>query len=638
LLGFGALRASAAAPDWLQVAARDQLPKYPEKTVAVMLRNDQIATVKNNGEVTTVYRRAYRILRPEGRDFGVVQIFFDSETRITSVKGWSIPAAGGGYEVGEKDSVDTILFSGNLYDDDRQKVLRIPASEPGAVIGYEYEQRRRTAILQDQWMFQQPIPVRQARFELHLPGGWETREFWANHPAAPLQPGGANQRAWELKDIPAIEQEPAMPAWQATAGRLLLSFVAPNGGSSLKSWAEVGQWYTQLSADRRQSTPDLRQKVAELTAGAPDSLAKIRALAGFVQREVRYVAVEIGIGGYQPHPAQEILRNRYGDCKDKATLLSAMLSEIGVASYYVLINTRRGVVMPEFPSPLAFNHAILAIRLPADAPQDGLYSSLAHPQMGRLLFFDPTNPYIQLGHLPSELHANYGLLVGNSGGDLTKLPLAPASVNVLQRTAKLQLTSDGTLRGNVQETRSGTPAADFRGSWLNTSESSRRKSIQAFFGPQATGVELSDISVTNVDTPGSDPVLLYSFQLGRYVTSAGGLLLMRPRILAEWGDDLMENGERKQAIEYHSANLRLETIEIALPDGYSVDELPSPVQADAGALSYSSKTELDGRVLRYSRRLEIRDVLVKTEQLPDLKKFYRLVAAAEKARAVLKKD
>jgi hypothetical protein len=100
----------------------------------------------------------------------------------------------------------------------------------------------------------------------------------------------------------------------------------------------------------------------------------------------------------------------------------------------------------------------------------------------------------------------------------------------------------------------------------------------------------------------------------------------------------MENGERKQAIEYHSANLRLETIEIALPDGYSVDELPSPVQADAGALSYSSKTELDGRVLRYSRRLEIRDVLVKTEQLPDLKKFYRLVAAAEKARAVLKKD
>jgi hypothetical protein len=151
-------------------------------------------------------------------------------------------------------------------------------------------------------------------------------------------------------------------------------------------------------------------------------------------------------------------------------------------------------------------------------------------------------------------------------------------------------------------------------------------------------VELSDILAKSVDTPGSDPVLLYSFRLGRYVTSAGGLVLMRPRILGEWGDDLMENGERKQAIEYPSASLRLETIEIALPDGYSVDELPSPVQADAGILSYSSKMELDGRVLRYSRRLEIRDVLVRAEQLPDLKRFYRQIAAGEKARAVLKKD
>src|SRR5438046_10325311 len=87
LLGLGALSVSAAAPDWLQSASRDQLPKYPDKTAAVMLRNDQIATVKNNGEVTTVYRRAYKILRPEGRDFGVVQMFFDSETRIKSAKG-----------------------------------------------------------------------------------------------------------------------------------------------------------------------------------------------------------------------------------------------------------------------------------------------------------------------------------------------------------------------------------------------------------------------------------------------------------------------------------------------------------------------------------------------------------------------
>ena len=155
--------------------------------------------------------------------------------------------------------------------------------------------------------------------------------------------------------------------------------------------------------------------MTELTAGAPTQLDKIKALATFVQRDIRYVAIEIGIGGYQPHTAQEIFADRYGDCKDKATLLSTMLREIGVESYYVLINTARGVAMPEVPSALSFNHAILAVRLPADISNPTLYSVSEHVGLGRLLFFDPTHPLTPLGYLPPTLQAKYGLLVSEQG-------------------------------------------------------------------------------------------------------------------------------------------------------------------------------------------------------------------------------
>jgi hypothetical protein len=185
---------------------------------------------------------------------------------------------------------------------------------------------------------------------------------------------------------------------------------------------------------------------------------------------------------------------------------------------------------------------------------------------------------------------------------------------------------------------SGAPASDFRGAWLNLSEFDRRKAVRGFFGRQATGVELRDVSVRGLGSPDEEPVLGYSFRIPRHATAAGGLLLLRPRILAEWGHDVMENGERKQPVEFPATTLRTETIEIAMPEGYTVDELPPPVQADMRTLSYSSKTEVDGKVLRYNRRLEIKDVLVSTEQLADLKKFYRQVAADEKARAVLKKQ
>jgi Domain of Unknown Function with PDB structure (DUF3857)/Transglutaminase-like superfamily len=626
----------AGPPDWLQAASREALPKYADDVPAVMLRNDQVATVKNNGEVTTLYRRAYKILRPEGRSYGTVAIYFDSETRISSLKAWSIPASGSPYELSEKDSVDTILFTGNLYEDDRQKVLRLPAAAPGTVVGYEYEQRQRPSIFQEKWMFQQEVPVRQARLQVNLPSGWEYREVWANHAAVALQPGSANQMIWELKDIAPIAEERAMPPWQATAGQLFLTYIRPGTSNGMNSWRDVGVWYAQLVADRRQATPELRQKVAELTAQAPTISAKIRALASFVQREIRYVAIEIGIGGYQPHPAQDIFRNRYGDCKDKATLLSTMLREIGVESYYVLINTHRGVIRPEFASPLGFNHAILAIRPPTDSAAGGLRGVAQHPQLGQLLFFDPTSPYVPYGDLPVELQANNGLVVSDSGGELVKLPLAPAEANRVQRTLKLQLGADGSLQGESREIRTGAPAADFRGGWLNSSQVERQKGVQSIFGQLNTVAELRNVSVTSLDQPEEDPILTYQVRLPGYAKPAGSLVLLRPA-LSDWADDVMERGERSQPLTFPGAIQRSEVLEIALPDGYTVDELPPLVQADIGIASYTSRTESDGGVLRYTRRLVINDVLANTDRLAEMKKFYRQVNAGERTTIVLKR-
>ncbi len=307
-----------------------------------------------------------------------------------------------------------------------------------------------------------------------------------------------------------------------------------------------------------------------------------------------------------------------------------MLKEIGVESYYVLIHTRRGVVNPEWPSPLVFNHAILAIRIPQDAPS-GLGAAVVHPQLGPLLFFDPTDPYIRLGDLPAELQANDGLLVANGGGELVRLPLAPAPLNSMERTARLQLKADGTLEGRAEEIRKGWPAADFRGAWLNASEAERRQGIQSFFGRLPAASEIDEMSVKELDHP-ADPVLAYRFRLPGFARSAAGLVVLRPKIFADWSEEVLENGERKQPVEFPGTRLRRESVEITLPEGFSVDELPPLVHADIGIASYSSKTEIDGKVLRYSRQLQINDVTVKTEQLPDLKKFYRQVAAGEKAR------
>ena len=100
--------------------------------------------MKDAGEVHSIHRRVYRILRPSGRDRGVFNVSFDKETKVISMRAWSLPANGGTeFEVKEKDAVETQLTEGDLYSDTRHRILRIPAADPGATVAYEYEQRER---------------------------------------------------------------------------------------------------------------------------------------------------------------------------------------------------------------------------------------------------------------------------------------------------------------------------------------------------------------------------------------------------------------------------------------------------------------------------------------------------------------
>ena len=633
-------QAIAGAPDWLRASAQTALPDYPEDTAAVVLLDEQVTTVKKTGEFKTLHRRAYKILRPEGKRYGRVVVHFDNETRLSRIKGWSIPARGKQYEVKEKDAVETSLFTATFYEDTRYKVLAIPAAEPGSVIGYEYEQKRRPWILQEIWRFQSSIPVRKARFALELPADWEFQAHWLNHPAREPQSAGKTRWVWEVANVPAVEREPSMPPWRATAGWLAASFFPRQEhlrGKSHGSWRDVGRWYAKLTAGRRRTTPEIKQKVEELTVGRPTRLDKLKALAAFVQRQVRYVAIEIGIGGYQPHAAREVFANLYGDCKDKVTLLSAMLRQIGIESHYVLVHNSRGVVVPHFPSALSFNHVILAIQLPEDVPPD-VYAVKNHDRLGQMLFFDPTDSLTPLGYLPPTLQASYGLLVTKDGGELVELPLLEPATNRLLRTAKMELSPTGRLDGAVREVRWGAPAASRRAHLLGAQVSERRKVLENFLSNFLGGFALQDAEEENLEDFDKSLVLRYRFTATNYAQAAGDLLLVRPCVLGQKSWDLLEGEERKHPVEFSNTTLESDSYEIALPEGYEVDELPPAVEIDSPLGAYRSQVDVEGNVLRYRRTYEIRDVLVGSDRLDELKKFFRRVATDERNVAVLKRS
>jgi transglutaminase-like putative cysteine protease len=628
------------APEWLRTAAQEKLPDYPKDAVAVVLLEDQITTVKDNGVIETHRRYACKLLRPEAiQRYGYAFVEFDNETKVSFFRAWTITANGTQLEVKDKDAVEEGLSSYELFSDVRFKSLKYLEAIPGNVVGFETVQTQRPQVFDDVWEFQYTIPVHRSRYTLQLPLGWEFNTLWANHPEQSSQSAGSNQYVWEVVDVPAIELEPEMPAWTTVAGHMVLKFFPRDPAMRSKttgSWNDIGMWYYGLIAPRRQLTPEIQQKVAELTAGISDPLEKIRALTSFTQRQIRYAAIEIGIGGHQPHAAGDVLAHRYGDCKDKATLLNTMLQQIGIESYNVMISPQRGLIRPAFPM-LMFGHSIVAIRLPDTINAPSLYAVVNDPKLGRLLFFDPTDEYTPLGYLPPSEQANYALVVTPQGGQLISVPLLPAATNRLLRSATLSLNTSGDLSGEVQEIRWGGPAVETRARYLTASPADRQKVLETSLGSSLTNFSLSSAQLGNLELYDQNLMLHYKFAVDAYAKPAGDLLIIRPRVIGEKGSSILSGKPRKYPIEFTEATLQSDVFDITLPAGYVVDELPQPVEVKCDYASYKSAVEVKDNVLHYKRIYEIKDVVVPTEKLPEVRDFFHQVAAAEKSSAVLRR-
>ena len=196
--------------------------------------------------------------------------------------------------------------------------------------------------------------------------------------------------------------------------------------STFQSWDEIARWYEGLERDRRAVTPDIQAKADEIVKGVSSDSDKAQALYQWVSANIRYVSLSFGVGRYQPHAAAEILANRYGDCKDKATLLAALMQAEGLHANTVLIDSRADVD-PDVPSPLQFDHAIT-------------YAKIA----GQDVWLDSTIGVGPFGYLLPQLRGK-NALVADSASEYV-LRKTPADL-AIPRVYQVQLRSAAPVDG-----------------------------------------------------------------------------------------------------------------------------------------------------------------------------------------------
>ena len=640
----GTLPAAAggsSVPDWVKAAAAQPLPKFPGTPKAVILLSEMTYTVGSDGRAVEHVRRVVKILRPQGRDYGYPIVSFDKDQKILSMHVWSIDAAGHEYAIKDNEmrEMSPPGEGGALYEDEKMRVADPPGRDPGGIVAYEYERRNRPYLAETNWSVQDELPRLTQRFTLVLPAGYTYTTSWVHHAKVDAADLENHSYRWELNDQPAIDLEevPLSPGEGALAARLTIHYAGPGLAQPQDgTWQGIGEWYDGLSRDRIVATPEIAAKAAELTAGKTDFYDKTEAIGEFVQKKIRYFVIEMGVGGYQPHPAGDIFRGRYGDCKDKATLLAAMLSSIGVHGALVMVDTERGVVDPDAPS-IVGDHMIGAIEIPKGYESPKLHSVVTAKTGKRYLIFDPTWELTPFGQLENNLQGGFGVLLEGANSQVIQLPLMDPKLNRIHRTASFQLNSDGSLKGSVTDKRFGDLAERRRYVFEHEDAKKQQEYMDKALAHDLTAVSLTGLKVANVDALNLDLTTTYDLQATHFATSTGPLLMVRPRVLGSYALEI-DRKTRKVPIDLEETMQGTDEYDIELPEGYVVDELPDPVKVDLGFASYESSTEVHGRVMHYSRTYTLKQVTLPAEKYSDVQKLAGLIAADEDSRAVLKRS
>jgi uncharacterized protein DUF3857/transglutaminase superfamily protein len=631
---------SNAVPDWVRTAAQQTLPSLPETAKAVVLLDDETYTVDAKGQAIHHERTVIKILRPQGRDFAYPVVRFDKDSKILSMHAWSIDPAGHEYAVKDNEMRESSPpgEGGELYDDVKFRVADPPGRDPGGIVAYEYEQREHPYLAETNWDFQSELPVVSQSFTLELPSGYTYTTSWAHHPKVDAIDLEHQRYRWEMNNESAIDLEriPMSPSSRSLAGRMTVHYSGPGlAFPEDGTWRGIGEWYSAISHDRLAASPEIAAKAAELTAGKTDFYDKTEAIADFLQKQIRYFVIEMGVGGWQPHYAADIFRGKYGDCKDKATLLSAMLSTVGIHSDLLLVDTRRGVIDPAAPT-IHGNHMIAAIEIPKGYDSQKLHSVVTASNGKRYLIFDPTWERTPFGQIEDNLQGSYALLVEGADSQVIQIPIMSPDLNTVRRSAALQLTADGSLKGNVTVKRFGDLADQGRYVFGHEDAKQQQEYADHTVSGDLMAASVTGLKVENVAKLDKDLTTTFDLSADHFANSVGPLLMVRPRVFGSYALPV-DHKARKVAIDLHQTMQGTDNFDIQLPDGYTVDELPDPVKADVGFASYESSTKLDGHTLHYTRTYTVRQVSLPPDKYAELQRFVGLIAADEDSRVVLKR-
>lgn len=603
-------------------------PALLKNANAVMRVDEQRFEVIHPGKAIEKNRYVVTILNEKGDKWSVFSDYYDKHRKINNIEGFLYDAEG--RQIGKMKTRDAQDVSGvdeiSLMDDNRVKHFSFMHRVYPYTVEFSSEIEITSTLFFPMWAAQpgELISVERSSMEITTPLDYQYRYKVFNYRDEPVRQSGSKTKTdtWKVENLPALRIESFSPLFHEYATMAIFgptAFKIEDYSGNMSSWKEFGKFVYALKQGRDVLPDEIRRKVHEMTDHLPDVASKINVLYHYLQKNTRYISIQLGIGGWQPFDAKFVAGKAYGDCKALTNYMFSLLKEAGITSYYTLVRAGRNAtyLTTDFPSQ-QFNHVILCIPMQKDST-----------------WLECTSQTAPAGYLGDFTNNRPALLINEEGGHLVMTKRYEAKENLQQRKLSAVLNDDASLNINSLTAYSGLQLHSVHGLINNLS----RDKIKEYLQSQLDLPTYDIAKFSYEENKSLDPVIHENLEINvtNYANFTGKRLFIHPNVMNRSSIKLTEPEERKFDVVLQQGFLDTDSVTIQVPAGFVAETIPQDVKLTAPFGEYTSTIKFEGTQLTYYRKFLFRGGRFPPSAYTELVKFYEQIYKADRARVVLVK-
>jgi len=597
------------------------------KNANAVLRFEEIKfEIVNTKEAIETNHYVITILNENGDKWAEFSEYYDKLREINFVEGFLYDANGKQLKKIKTKDLQDLSATGeeSLVDDSRIKTHNFYYRAYPYTIEYSVEIRYNHTMFFPGWIPQgdEKLSVEQSSFTIICPSDYQFRFKAFNYNGEPQITTEKNKKitTWMAKDMSAIIKEINCPNWHELTTTVIAGptdFQLGDYKGNMNSWNEYGKFLYQLKTGRDKLPDNVKQEVHKLADGIKDVRKKIEVLYEYLQKNTRYISIQLGIGGWQPFDADYVGKKGYGDCKALSNYMFSILKEAGIRSEYteIVAGENANYMTDDFPSN-QFNHVILFVPLAKDT-----------------VWLECTSQTLPAGYLSGFTADRFAFAIDENGSSLVRTPKYGLKDNIEIRKLNATLSDDASLKIETNTTYKGLEQDNVHNMINYLSKDKVKEYLQKRLNLATYDVDKFEYNEIKSTIPVVQEKL--DLNVSNYATITGKRLFIIPNIMSRSDLKLNADDERKYDIVLHDEYKHIDTVEIDIPKGYEPESIPQPVTIETKFGKYLNSVKLSDNKILYYRTREQYSGTFPAKDYPDLVNYYDAIYKADRNKIVL---